>query len=286
MLRSQSISNLNNTKSSSSFLKSLRSKKSDTDIKNGSTKSKRNSRPLSASISSFNLNISLPKLSSQKSFTEDNKENQNVVKTLRPRSSAPILTDHQSKNASSQTLSRPPISSKRYSSYYSTSSQISPQTVQSQIDSIFDESSVLCVDLENEENLSSSNSSLSSIVNQDHTYLQNKIHRSINSYNLSDFVNRMNGHSNNSENVEKNNLYELDQLAQWNAELTEIDNDNNTIGQFETKFKLIESILVVSVAHKNSLASVSTTKNILAIDDYSNVFKSEDYVEEDLMFSL
>ena len=89
---------MNNTKSSSSFLKSLRSKKSDTNIKNGSTKSKRNSRPLSASISSFNLNISLPILTSQKSFIEDNKENQNGVKTLRPRSSAPILAEHQSKN--------------------------------------------------------------------------------------------------------------------------------------------------------------------------------------------
>lgn len=279
---------MNNTKSSSSFLKSLRSKKSDTNIKNGSTKSKRNSRPLSASISSFNLNISLPILTSQKSFIEDNKENQNGVKTLRPRSSAPILAEHQSKNLSSQTLSRPPLSSKRYSSYYSTSSQISPQTVQSQIDSIFDESSVLYVDLENEENLSSSNSSLSSIVNQDHTYLQNKIHRSINSYNLSDFVNRMNSNNNNDNNanVEKNKSFELDQLAQWNARLTGINNVNNNVGEFETEFKLMESILVLSVTNKSSLAGVSARKNILAVDDYSNIFKSEDYVEEDLIFSL
>ena len=125
-------------------------------------------------VSPHSILIYLCHINFPKSFIEDNKENQNGVKTLRPRSSAPILAEHQSKNLSSQTLSRPPLSSKRYSSYYSTSSQISPQTVQSQIDSIFDESSVLYVDLENEENLSSSNSSLSSIVNQDHTYLQTK----------------------------------------------------------------------------------------------------------------
>ena len=48
----------------------------------------------------------------------------------------------------------------------------------------------------------------------------------------------------------------------------------------------MESILVLSVTNKSSLAGVSARKNILAVDDYSNVFKSEDYVEEDLIFSL
>ena len=74
-----------------------------------------------------------------------------------------------------------------------------------------------------------------------------------------------NNNNDNNANVEKNKSFELDQLAQWNARLTGINNVNNNVGEFETEFKLMESILVLSVTNKSSLAGVSAEKIFLLL---------------------
>lgn len=272
MLRSQSINNLNTNKTSSGFLRFLRSKKSENELTRTNlrtTTSSSSQRPLSISLSSFNISniLSLSKLLQIEDIDDDQSNKENNYRTLKTRSSVPILSSKSSNDA---------VINKRHSTIFqvSPSNSSSPQTtIQSQIDSIFDESDIIYVDT-SEDDIISNTSSTNPI---DKSTNINKMHRTINSNNLSDFINEIHDDKQDHGKItfDFNLSSELKDLESLNTYL------KNQSNEFISRFSLVGNVLMMKTT--NNVENIN--KNILD-DDFLDALKLDDYIEEDLIFNI
>ncbi|EMG49044.1 hypothetical protein SBY92_000487 [Candida maltosa Xu316] len=279
MLRSQSINNLNTAKTTSSsasgFFKSLKSKLSDKDI---SRHKKRGTRPLSTALSSFNLNLNsstpldfedYPINDDEGDDNDDNKEN--THHTLKTRKSAPTLSKMRTNDSSHTTTNK-----KRYSTMLDGCfDDASPQTFVSQIDSIFDETSIVYVDSDNDLMSSSAASSPSSShYNIDTT--NHKIHRTKNIHNLSEFIDQIYKDRDGKSMLKDTEYNEDDELEKLNNSRMFTSNSGCI-----THFELVANALFVSTINRNYHPNA-----LLYVDDYLEAIRSEEYTEEDLIFNL
>lgn len=346
MLRSQSISDINEKKISSTSklfnaFKRLSNGTTSTDVQE-----KRKSRPLSTSISALNLKISSPILNQQSDTTSattpsvtnyENKENinhhhrqqqqqqQNIK--LKTRSSTPNLNRRSSvifsnsdsraaaHSAATETATARMLrTNNRYSfiagnnfqvhnnkatvddnSHYarhsstatttaSSTAHISPVTISSHSDSIFDQSSINCVDDDSEDGASSEISSIhtaetsnepsnytyakvsntntkskskssssipespsSSIIS---TSVPKKLHRTTNLYNLNEFINKL--------SIDSSSLPITQPLSQMismnnrqsiefeNKQIKQLNQQLNQVADYHCEVKLVENILFLT----------------------------------------
>ncbi|RCK64695.1 hypothetical protein Cantr_00442 [Candida viswanathii] len=266
-------------KTSSRFLRSLRSKRSNNELTRTTLRSSVSQRPLSISLSSFNLNsiLSLPKLAQAEttitSITSNDSDKENAgVKTLKPRSSAPLL---------SKKPSSPAMIQKRHSTMFQspTTSNNSPQnTIQSHVDSIFDDSGILYVDSSEDDIVSNTSSSSTSSTSLGHETKHNKLHRTTNSHTLSEFITKM--HDEEEEhgkiNFDFSPSTELQDLEALNKSLL------HQSTQFISRFTIVENAVVMDT--RDSLNN--NNKATILDDDYLQEIKLGDYVEDDLIFNL
>lgn len=296
MLRSQSINNLNTQKTSSGFLKSLRSKKSENELSRTNLRSSISQRPLSISLSSFNLNniLSLAKFiqveeSTNNNNNDDDNDNdkENNVRRLKSRSSVPILSSRQNNNGN--------LVNKRHSTIFQVSpnnnnNNSSPQnTIQSQIDSIFDESDVIYVDSSEEDIMSNS-----STINPNDSI--NKMHRTINSHNLSDFINQVHddiqkqNQDNNTTNTSDIDHGKINFDFKQSSELKDLELLNKSLenksNEFLSKFSILENFIIMSINNHNPNSNSIKNSNHILDDDFLEALKLDDYIEDDLVFSI
>ncbi|KAI5960952.1 uncharacterized protein KGF55_004219 [Candida pseudojiufengensis] len=317
MLRSQSISNINEKKSTkfyNPFKKtSFSNLNNSSNSNNSSTTEKRKSRPLSTSISAINLKISSPILNSSNNnvssptieFGDEDKENIR----LKTRSSTPNLKNNS--NDSNNTNNIPRTSTKNISSttnrlkrlsYLGSpikEDRVSPVTINSQIDSIFDQSSITYIDSDIEEDISST---ISSIEKPDPNYtyskqqqqqqqpltnsqsLQNisnqtkKLHRTTNLYNLNEFVKKIQIENNNRKSIEIEN----NEILKLNSNLN-LRND-----KYLSKISILENFIMLSTK-LNNYDHQSQENEQLDLNndiDWNHVFKIEEYNNESDFFEI
>ncbi|RCK57595.1 hypothetical protein Cantr_06050 [Candida viswanathii] len=274
-------------KTSSRFLRSLRSKRSNNELTRTTLRSSVSQRPLSISLSSFNLNsiLSLPKLAQAEttitSITRNDSDKENAsVKTLKPRSSVPIL---------SKKPSSPAMIQKRHSTMFqapptttnnnnNNNNNNSPQnTIQSHIDSIFDDSGILYVDSSEDDIISNTSSSSTSSTSLGNETKHNKLHRTTNSHTLSEFITKMHDEVQHGKiNFDFRPSTELQDLEALNR------SPLHQSTEFISRFTIVENAVVMDTRDSRN----NNAKTTILDDDYLEEIKIGDYVEDDLIFNL
>ncbi|KAI5952815.1 hypothetical protein KGF54_003682 [Candida jiufengensis] len=305
MLRSQSISNINEKKSSNFFnpfkKSSYNNLNNSSNNSSPSTIEKRKSRPLSTSISAINLKISSPILqssnisvSSNSNIISNDEDKENI--RLKTRSSTPNLSTNNFPRTSTKNISTTTTAANRLKrlSYIGSpvkEDNISPITINSQIDSIFDQSSITYIDSDIEEDISStisstekdSNYTYSKILpnskssnnisnNNDQT---KKLHRTTNLYNLNDFIKKIK--HDNSTNNRKSMELENKEISILNENL----NESSEI--YNSKISIIENFIFLSTTIKKT----TSDQNLIDLNqdiNWTNVFKLEEYNNESDFF--
>lgn len=310
MLRSQSISNLNEQrKSKMGFLSSLRSRKSSSNdlhsklISEPSNMQKNKPRPLSLSVSSINLNQKFHEPTDHSSYssnvsrqrqgsisTED-KENVSSIPRLKSRRNLQNTTESRTLKTRS---SAPNLNKSKRTSMFTNSVTATPviNIFPDSNDNIIDESSVETPELISPETITDMNDSLyASPIHleliddefSDEDLQSRKLHRTTNLTNINDFIRLIDD----GEKYQSGNYLPINNRKSLDFEKfernkirkslqTNLDKECST--NFISSLNLVENAVFLSIEKYQN--SQNDFVNFLEDDDYINAIKNDPYDNE------